>query len=83
VFVFSTYEDDLQPSIFRQVFLVACNFHLEGAVAGVRKFRTLEKLRQALVDFLARYNRHWVGQRPGSRTPHFARKQLLALGAAP
>jgi hypothetical protein len=53
-----------------------------GVVAGMRKFRTLEKLRQTLANFLVRHNRHWVGQRPGSRTPPLARKQLLALGAA-
>ena len=41
----------------------------------VRYFDTVEQLRQAKLEFKDRYNRHWLLQRHGYRTPQQARSQ--------
>ena len=44
---------------------------------GVRTFDTVEELRQALLEFKARYNRAWLCQRHGHQTPVQVRERLL------
>ncbi len=54
---------------------------LKEQLLGVRTFRTVEQLRQALAKFRERYNQRWIVQRHGYLTPAQARQQPLALGA--
>ena len=55
---------------------------LKEQLLWVRTFQTVEELRQALAEFRERYNQRWIVQRHNYLTPHEARQQLLALGAA-
>ncbi len=42
---------------------------LKEQLLGVQTFDTVEDLRQALLEFKDRYNRHWLLQRHGYATP--------------
>ena len=42
---------------------------LKEQLLWVRTFDTVEELRQALLDFKDRFNRHWLLQRHGYATP--------------
>ena len=42
---------------------------LKENLLWVRTFDTVEQLRQALIEFKDQYNRHWILQRHGYRTP--------------
>jgi putative transposase len=56
---------------------------LKEQLLWLRRFRDLEELRTALIDFQHRYNRHWIVERLGYRTPVQARSDLnLELQAA-
>jgi transposase InsO family protein len=49
----------------------------------VRRFDTIEELRRALLEFQRLYNRTWIVERRGYRTPVQVRaEQLGALAAA-
>ena len=48
----------------------------------VRTFDTVEELRLALLDFKARFNRHWLLQRHGYMTPAEVRAQYQATKEA-
>lgn len=50
----------------------------EQAIYG-RTFRTIEELRNAVIEFVARYNSHWRLEKNGGRTPH----EMRALYALP
>ncbi len=54
---------------------------LKEQLLWVRRFQTVEGLRQALAEFRKRYNQHWIVQRHNYLTPQQAQQQLLALGA--
>ena len=47
----------------------------------VRTFDTVEALRQALLEFKARYNRAWLCERHGHQTPAQVRARLLEQAA--
>ena len=47
---------------------------LKEQVLWVRRFRDLEELRAALVEFRDRYNQHWIVERLAYRTPAQARR---------
>jgi transposase InsO family protein len=47
---------------------------LKENLLWVRTFETIEELRQALLEFKACYNHHWIIERLGYRTPAQARK---------
>lgn len=49
---------------------------LKEQLLWVRRFRNLEELRAALVEFRDRYNHHWIVQRLGYRTPAQARRDF-------
>lgn len=51
---------------------------LKEQLLWVRTFRTVEELRRALHDFKERYNREWIVERYGHRTPNGIRDQLLS-----
>lgn len=51
---------------------------LKENLLWVRHFTTIEELRQALLEFKERYNRQWLIQRHGYRTPAQARKAFEA-----
>lgn len=56
---------------------------LKEQVLWVRRFRDLEELRTALIDFRDRYNHHWILERLNYRTPLQARRDFqLELEAA-
>jgi putative transposase len=56
---------------------------LKENLLWVRRFATIEELRQALIDFQRRYNRTWIVERHGYRTPAQVRAdQLGALATA-
>jgi transposase InsO family protein len=55
---------------------------LKEQLLWVHTFDTVEGLRQALLDFARRYNRYWILQRHGYRTPEQAREAALAQPAA-
>jgi transposase InsO family protein len=56
---------------------------LKEQLLWVRRFRDLEELRAALIEFQNRYNQHWILQRLNYRTPAQARRDFqLELGAA-
>ena len=46
---------------------------LKEQLLWVRSFNTVEELRQALLEFKVRFNRHWLLQRHGNATPAKAR----------
>ena len=51
---------------------------LKEQLLWLRRFQTIEGLRQALLEFKERYNREWMIQRHGWRSPSEQRKRLLA-----
>jgi transposase InsO family protein len=56
---------------------------LKEQLLWVRRFRDLEELRAALIEFRDRYNQHWIVERLGYRTPVQARHDFqLALQVA-
>jgi len=56
---------------------------LKEQLLWVRRFRDLEELRTALIEFRDRYNHHWIVERLGYRTPAQARADLqVELGVA-
>jgi len=56
---------------------------LKEQLLWVRRFRDLEELRAALIEFRDRYNHHWILERLHYRTPAQARRDFqLALEAA-
>lgn len=46
-----------------------------SAEAWARRFRNLEELRQALLEFRQRYNHHWILERLDYQTPYQALNQ--------
>jgi putative transposase len=56
---------------------------LKEQVLWIERFDTFEQLRQAVRDFARLYNREWLLERHGYRTPIEARQQLLAQAAVP
>lgn len=50
---------------------------LKEQLLWVHTFDTVEELRQALLDFARRYNRYWILQRHGYRTPQQVREAAL------
>lgn len=56
---------------------------LKEQLLWVRRFRDLDELRAALIEFRDRYNHHWIVERLNYRTPAQARRDFqLELGAA-
>ena len=56
---------------------------LKEQLLWVQRFADLEELRAALIEFRHRYNRHWIVERLGYRTPVQARLDfILELQAA-
>jgi transposase InsO family protein len=56
---------------------------LKEQVLWVRRFRDLEELRAALIEFRDRYNHNWILERLNYRTPAQVRRDYqLELGAA-
>ena len=55
---------------------------LKENLLWVRRFATIEELRQALIEFQRLYNRTWIVQRHGYRTPAQVRADQLGLTAA-
>jgi transposase InsO family protein len=56
---------------------------LKEQVLWVRRFRDLEQLRAALIEFRDRYNHHWIVERLNYRTPAQARRDFqLEMEAA-
>jgi transposase InsO family protein len=49
---------------------------LKEQVLWVRRFRDLEELRAALIEFRDRYNNHWILERLDYRTPTQARRDF-------
>jgi transposase InsO family protein len=49
---------------------------LKEQVLWVRRFRDLEELRTALIEFRDRYNHHWILERLNYRTPAQARRDF-------
>ena len=57
--------------------------HAEGKPALVRTFRTVEELRQALIEFRRTYNESWLIERHRHRSPaQFRRDQMDKLPLA-
>uniref|UniRef100_A0A7V6DNT6 Integrase catalytic domain-containing protein n=1 Tax=Desulfobacca acetoxidans TaxID=60893 RepID=A0A7V6DNT6_9BACT len=50
---------------------------LKENLLWVRTFRTLEELRQALLEFKRTYHENWIIQRHGYKTPAQVRRQQL------
>jgi len=56
---------------------------LKEQLLWVRRFRNLDELREALIEFRRRYNEHWILERLQYRTPAQARRDFsLVLGQA-
>ena len=51
---------------------------LKEQVLWIERFATLDELRTAIRRFAATYNREWLIERHGYRSPLEAREQLLA-----
>lgn len=49
---------------------------LKEQLLWLRRFRNLEDLRAALIEFRDRYNQHWIIERLGYRTPAQARRDF-------
>jgi len=49
---------------------------LKEQVLWLRRFRDLEELRAALIEFRDRYNHHWILERLNYRTPTQARRDF-------
>jgi len=56
---------------------------LKEQLLWIERFDTFEQLRQAVRDFARLYNREWLLERHGYRTPIEARQHLLAQAAMP
>jgi len=54
---------------------------LKEQLIWVQHFETVEQLRTALLAFKDRYNRGWLVQRHGYRTPAAVRADLLSRAA--
>jgi len=52
---------------------------LKEQVLWIERFETLDQLRAAVREFVRTYNRDWLIERHGYRSPLEAREQLLAL----
>jgi len=52
-------------------------------VLWIERFATFEELRAAVRQFAVTYNREWLLERHGDRTPTEARAHLAALAQAP
>jgi hypothetical protein len=50
---------------------------LKEQLLWVRTFKTVEELRQALLDWLHLYNEQWLIERHGFRSPIQVRRDLL------
>lgn len=56
---------------------------LKEQLLWIRRFRNLDELREALMEFRHRYNEHWILERLQYRTPAQARRDFsLVLGQA-
>ena len=56
---------------------------LKEQVLWLRRFRDLEELQAALIEFRNRYNHHWILERLNYRTPAQARRDFhLEMEAA-
>ena len=55
---------------------------LKEQLLWVRHFDTIEELGQALFEFKETYNRNWLIERLGFKSPRQAREDLLAIGVA-
>ncbi len=55
---------------------------LKEQLLWVRTFQTVEELRQALLDWLHRYNEQWLIERHGFRSPSQVRRDLLVTPEA-
>ncbi len=55
---------------------------LKEQLLWVRTFDTVEELRQALLEFKDRFNRHWLLQRHGYVTPAKVRAAHLPVAEA-
>ena len=55
---------------------------LKEQLLWVRTFDTVEELRQALLEFKERYNRHWLLQRHGYATPAEVRQACTSMPEA-
>ncbi|RMG38750.1 MAG: IS3 family transposase, partial [Gammaproteobacteria bacterium] len=55
---------------------------LKEQLLWVRTFDTVEELRQALLEFKERYNRHWILQRHGYATPAQVRAAHAVIAEA-
>ncbi len=55
---------------------------LKENMLWVRRFKTVEELRQALLEFKRLYNEHWLIERHGYKTPLQVRKERLELQKA-
>jgi putative transposase len=49
---------------------------LKEQLLWIRRFRDLEQLRAAVIEFRDRYNHHWILERLGYRTPTQARRDF-------
>ena len=49
---------------------------LKEQLLWVRRFRNLDELRAALIEFRQHYNEHWIIHRLGYRTPAQARRDF-------
>jgi putative transposase len=54
---------------------------LKENLLWVRTFDTVEELRVALLDFRETYNRSWLIERHGFRTPNAVRQDQLSTAA--
>jgi hypothetical protein len=52
---------------------------IKEQVLWIERFDSFEQLRRAVRDFARLYNREWLLERHGYRTPIEAREHLLAL----
>ncbi len=55
---------------------------LKENLLWVRRFATIEELRQALLEFQRLYNQTWIVERHGYRTPAQVRADQLGLAQA-
>jgi putative transposase len=55
---------------------------LKANLLWVRRFATIEDLRQALLEFQRLYNQSWIVERHGYRTPAQVRAEQLGMLAA-
>jgi hypothetical protein len=72
----------LRPRARRQRLRRALHPDAQGEPALVRRFETIEQLRQALHAFKDTYNRTWIIERHGYRTPAQVRADQIGLAQA-